>query len=167
MELRYTSLDDRQTAIEDIARLLSRRSGQLIRLLARHARGELSRGMGGLLAGLEEGPQRITQLAEREGLAQPTVTRMVERLEADGLARRDRDPDDRRIVVVTITPRGQESLDRLRVRYRAVLREHLEGMSDEELRGLVDAVGALGRLVTRLQAGLAEPAGDRDAQGSS
>ena len=81
---------DRASAVAEIARLLPQRNGQLGRLLWRHARGPLHRGMASVLATLGDGSQTISGLAEREGIAQPTLTRMVERLETEGLVRRRR-----------------------------------------------------------------------------
>jgi DNA-binding MarR family transcriptional regulator len=43
--------------------------------------GELSRTEVGLLNTLSTGPRRITELAELEGLAQPTMTSLVKQLE--------------------------------------------------------------------------------------
>src|SRR6478609_3006301 len=117
--------EDRDTAIAEIAQLLPARNGQLGRLLWRHAKGPLHRGMASVLATLGNGPETIGRLAEREGVAQPTLTRMVERLEGEGFVSRERSADDARIVVVSLTPAGQRELDELRKRYLAVLRDRL------------------------------------------
>ena len=45
-------------------------------------------------ATLSDGPRRITELAELEGLAQPTTTILVKQLERQGLVRRERQADD-------------------------------------------------------------------------
>ena len=46
------------------------------------------------------GPVRLSDLAAREGVTQPSMTALVSRLERDGLAERSGDPDDRRAVNV-------------------------------------------------------------------
>ena len=66
---------DREGTIAEIARLLPARNGQLGRLLWRHAKGPLHRGMASVLATLGNGSETIGRLAEREGVAQPTLTR--------------------------------------------------------------------------------------------
>ena len=43
----------------------------------------------------DTGPRRITDLAEAEAVAQPTITTLVGRLERDGLVRRAPDPATR------------------------------------------------------------------------
>ena len=66
--------------------------------MARLLGGELSRSEVGLLSTLSGGPPRITDLAELEGLAQPTMTSLVKALEHQGLVCRDRQADDGRVV---------------------------------------------------------------------
>jgi DNA-binding MarR family transcriptional regulator len=99
------------------------------------------------LANLERsGPQRLTALAVREGVTQPAMTQLVTRLERDGLARRRPDPDDARVVLVTITEAG---LALLRER-RAVRATHLQALihtlPERDRRRIVAAVPALIRL---------------------
>jgi DNA-binding MarR family transcriptional regulator len=141
----------RAAAVSEIARLLPQRNSQLGRLLWRHARGPLHRGMASVLATLGDGSQTISGLAEREGIAQPTLTRMVERLEAEGLVRRRRSEQDGRVVLVDLTAEGTAELAALRERYLAALRERLAGLSDAQLQDLVAASEALVVLIEALR----------------
>jgi DNA-binding MarR family transcriptional regulator len=138
-----TPRDDREALVADIARLLPQRSGQLGRLLWRHARGPLHRGMASVLATLGDGPRTISRLAELEGVAQPTMTRMVGRLEDEGLVARERGADDGRLVLVSLTDAGAAELAALRRRYGAVLQERLASLlrdASDALQVLVDAL---------------------------
>lgn len=148
-----TPAPERDDAIAELAALLPRRTEQFGRVMARLVADELPRGMASVLAAVEHEPQRITAIAAREAVAQPTATRMVERLERQGLVARRRDPDDGRSVMVSITDAGREALGRRRTRYRAVLREHLATLADDDLHALVEASAALQALVDRLHAG--------------
>ena len=141
----------RADAIAEIARLLPQRNGQLGRLFWRHARGPLHRGMASVLATLGDGSQTISGLAEREGIAQPTLTRMVERLETEGLVRRRRSAQDGRVVIVDLTPAGTAELAALRERYLAALRERLAGLTDAQLQDLRAASDALVVLIEALR----------------
>jgi DNA-binding MarR family transcriptional regulator len=138
---------DRTAAIEAILASLPRHNTQLARLLYRQVGGPVPRGMAMLLAALDERPQRITRLAAREGLAQPTVTRMIARLEKLGLAARRPDPDDRRVVVVNITAAGKRELTLLRARYHEVLRASLAKMDDADIAALARGAEALQALI--------------------
>ena len=74
---------------EYLATQLPSRLALLTRLLAREAlHGELTQTEVGLLRTLEGGQRRISELAELEGLAQPTTTLLVKRLEESGLVSR-------------------------------------------------------------------------------
>lgn len=54
------------------------------------------------------GPQTLTQLSERAGVAPASMSQSVNRLTSAGLAVRMPDPDDRRRVLFSTTPEGNE-----------------------------------------------------------
>src|ERR1700730_1493162 len=89
---------DRLHRIHDVSSELLPRAALLTRLLARQLGREFPRTEVGLLNTLSSGPRRITELAELEGLAQPTMTLLVKRLEQRGLVDRQRQADDGRVV---------------------------------------------------------------------
>jgi len=141
----------RAEVIAEVARLLPQRNGRLGRLFWRQARGDLPRGMTSVLATLEDGPETISRLADKEGTAQPTLTRIIQRLEADRLVRRAASPSDRRVVVVELTPDGEAELAATRARYLGVLTERLDHMTDEQLERLLAASLALQELLDALR----------------
>src|SRR4051794_15112405 len=57
---------------------------------------------------VREGPHRLTDLAAGEGVAQPGMTQLVTRLERDGLVRRASSATDGRVVLVEVTPAGEQ-----------------------------------------------------------
>ena len=78
------------------------------------------------------GPARLTTLASQEGVSQPSMTQLIQRLERQDLVARHADPDDGRVVVVAITETGQSLLDaRTRIR-RERLTALLETLSPDE-----------------------------------
>jgi DNA-binding MarR family transcriptional regulator len=142
---------ERTEAIDLVASTLLGRANRLIRLLMRTGRHELSRTEAGVLSTLTEGPRRITELAATEALAQPTVTQLVDKLEGRRLVSRGRSGEDGRVVLVEITPLGQEEFEALRTELRAIMREALADLPDAELTELVHAADTLGRLIEKLQ----------------
>jgi DNA-binding MarR family transcriptional regulator len=64
----------------------------------------------------------------------PDVTRLVDRLEAAGLAERRRTPDDRRVVFVAITKAGVKLLNRLERPLMGLHRRALTHLSRAELK---------------------------------
>jgi DNA-binding MarR family transcriptional regulator len=111
----------------------------------------LPRGMRSVLFALSAEPLRISQVAKQEGIGQSAATRMVARLEALDLVRRERDAVDRRVVMVSLTARGEAALEDMREQSRRVMRAALRGRTSHELRELADASQALELLIGLIQ----------------
>jgi len=62
------------------------------------------------------------------------MIRMIDRLEEKGLLKRSRCPDDRRLVNLELTEKGQVALPRMRNTARRVLNRFLEGFTKAEAR---------------------------------
>jgi DNA-binding MarR family transcriptional regulator len=137
--------------MEYVSRQLFARASVLARLLVGQIGGELSRTEVCMLHTLSDGPRRITELAELERLAQPTMTLLVQRLEEAGLLTRQREADDRRVVLVELTAAGSAALKEFRAQASKALGAHLAELSDEEIEALAAATETLERLVTVLQ----------------
>jgi DNA-binding MarR family transcriptional regulator len=88
------------------------------------------------------GPLTPSELAARERVQRPTVTRIVFRLEEAGLVARAADPGDGRSSLVSVTPAGRELLAAARTRKDAFLSERLEGLSPED-RATLERAAAL------------------------
>jgi DNA-binding MarR family transcriptional regulator len=138
-------------ALDGLAVTLVQQASLLNRLVLARLDVALSRSEASLLARLESGPQRITALAELDGLAQPTVTLLVKRLEEGGLVRRERWSDDGRVVLVSLTTAGHEALELVRTRYRERLRACFADLPDEDIAALERSTGAMASLIERLQ----------------
>jgi DNA-binding MarR family transcriptional regulator len=64
------------------------------------------------------------------------MTRMIDRLESKGLIRRDRRPDDRRVVYLELTEEGHRAFPRMREVSMVVLNRFLRGFSKAEAQQL-------------------------------
>lgn len=92
------------------------------------------------------GPRRITDLAVVEGVAQPSMTALVNALERSGLVERHRHPDDRRVVLIVLTEAGA---DRVRTRRRATAQmftQLIDKLPEAEATALRYALPALRQL---------------------
>ena len=78
------------------------------------------------------GPARVTSLAVALGLDRTTVTRHLDELEGRGLITRSAAPEDRRSVIVSLTPKAQQSLDKAFMDGRETLRTQLATWTKEE-----------------------------------
>ncbi len=84
------------------------------------------------------GPQavKISEIADRMITRDPDVTRLVDRLIKQGLAQRERDSDDRRVVLVEITEPGLTMLSRLDEPAGEYTEGAMAGLKQAELRTL-------------------------------
>jgi DNA-binding MarR family transcriptional regulator len=153
-EIADTHGNEHAQRLDFVAENLLPRAALLVRLLVRQvADPELSRTEGEVLAILSEGPRRVTELADLQGLAQPTITLLVRRLEERGLIARRTVPHDGRVVLVAITRSGRTTVKRFRARFTAAMRSDLQTLAPAQLAELAEATGALGSLVEQLQQG--------------
>jgi DNA-binding MarR family transcriptional regulator len=103
---------------------------------------------GAMLATIERhGPLTPSELAQRERVQRPTVTRMLARLEEDGIVQRAADPADGRSFLVSLTPHGLELLHEVRSRKDAYLAQRLRELDDEDRAALDRAADVLERLL--------------------
>lgn len=86
---------------------------------------------------------RVGEVAARVGLAFPSASRLVGRLEAAGLVRHDRDPDDRRASQVVATERGRRVTRSVIERRRAAIADALRaaGPFDEDVSSAIERLG--------------------------
>jgi DNA-binding MarR family transcriptional regulator len=78
------------------------------------------------LAGSPEGSLRMHDLADHVHLTQSALSRLISRLESDGLVDRCVCVDDRRSVITAITDGGRQRYQEARVTQRAILRQDAE-----------------------------------------
>jgi DNA-binding MarR family transcriptional regulator len=82
-----------------------------------------------VLRRLARQPQSLSQLGTELTLAPPSVTRLVDRLEARGLLQRNRDDDDRRKVLASLTDAGRRLVSTLPFIEGAAIRTAADRMS--------------------------------------
>jgi DNA-binding MarR family transcriptional regulator len=93
------------------------------------------------------GPITLGQLAIRERVTPPSITRMVASLEERGLVRREADPTDRRIARISLTADGTRTVQRTRTRKTAYLAKRLRKLDESELAVVRQALPVLERLL--------------------
>ena len=132
----------------DLAVRLRLAIARTARRLRQEAGAELSPSQTAALATIDRhGPLTPSELAVRERIQRPTVTRIVARLEEGGLVQRARDPQDGRSSLVALTPAGRELLARGRTRKDAYLARRLRDLDAEERATLQRAAAILERLL--------------------
>jgi DNA-binding MarR family transcriptional regulator len=95
------------------------------------------------------GPQRVTDLAQLEGVRQPTCTGMVNAMEAEGWVLRRVDEADKRVVLIELTKAGHSILEAMSKARAAVLDRYLGTLSQTEREALASALPGLSKLIER------------------
>jgi DNA-binding MarR family transcriptional regulator len=98
-------------------------------------------------------PHRMspTELSEILVRSSGGVTQILDRLERTGLVARAPDPDDRRKVVVQLTPDGVRTADNANATYMQERERLLDGLSNDEVDQLDAAVTRLLEVLTAVR----------------
>ena len=95
------------------------------------------------------GPLTLGALADHERVAPPSITKVVAKLEAEGLVQRTTDPSDRRVTHVATTPAGRTLISETRRRKTTWLTGRVRELPEDELARLADALDVLDHLVAQ------------------
>lgn len=109
-----------------------------------------------VLIHLEDAPGglRMADLAEQILFSKSGFTRVIDKMEAEGLVRRDRPEDDRRVVLVTLTDAGREAMEHARRFHRHHIEQlFAKHLSDADVRALARALGKVSAAVRPLRPG--------------
>lgn len=133
-------VDVYQGVLHDVVAILGDRAG-------------IDSGVFSALAYLERAdPRHQLAMSELQRLlhprySQPGLSRLVQRMEADGLVERRRDPADGRAAILVSTRTGRRAYERANSAYRAAVQEHFgRHLDDGDAAILADAFG---RIVAR------------------
>jgi DNA-binding MarR family transcriptional regulator len=102
---------------------------------------------------LELGSAPVTTWAESVGASASSMTGLLDGLASEGLVRREHDSADRRKVLITLTPKGTRTAQRIRSRFERRWTRYCEGIPAEELRR---ATEVLQRVLERMGPDLAK-----------
>ncbi|MFF0576074.1 MarR family winged helix-turn-helix transcriptional regulator [Streptosporangium saharense] len=132
---------------DELAESLSKELRHLVLLLRRAVAGQpVTSQQYAVLGSLEDGPRRMTELAEEHGVQLPTMTVQINRLEEPGLVARGADPTDARVRTVELTDEGRARLVAVRRVRIAYLGDRLDTLTPAEREAVAAALPALAKL---------------------
>jgi DNA-binding MarR family transcriptional regulator len=136
---------------EEIADLLHSAAIRLLRLVRVQdtASGIAPARLSALSVMVFGGPISLRNLAGAEQVRPPTMSRIVDALEAQGLAVRRTDPNDRRAVLIAATAKGTSLLKQGRKRRVRFLASQLSGLTAAELAHTEQALLAIQKALQR------------------
>jgi len=106
-----------------------------------------------------QGPSRMSDIASVTGVTLPTATGVVDNLVRKAFVVRENDPQDRRLVICRLSPRGQELINKLWTSGRFQMENLLDGLEPEQLEKAREVAQMLLENVTRKAAGAVEGGG--------
>lgn len=122
--------------------------GRLHRRFSRRAVGGLTPSQLSVLVTVEQhGPLRLGDLATREVITPPTVTRLVSSLQDRSLVDRVTDPEDGRAALIEISQAGVTLLEEIRRERTAFIAQRLSSLEPEQRAQVADAVMLLEQLI--------------------
>ena len=105
-----------------------------------------------LLAFAPQGAVSMGELSASMELANSTMTRMVDQLVRKGLVQREPDDADRRVILVSLTPQGQEMQHALRTEFQEFFELVLQEIEEDERATVVDALEKLVNVIEQVAA---------------
>jgi DNA-binding MarR family transcriptional regulator len=92
---------------------------------------------------IDDGERTTSNLAARQRVSVPTISRQVDCLVSKGLLMRSRDENDRRIILLELTQNGKELLDTLTENTRQWLGQSIESLDAAEIEEISDSLERL------------------------
>jgi DNA-binding MarR family transcriptional regulator len=141
----------RNSATEDLADRLHSTAIHLLRLVRGQdaAAGVGPAQLSALSVLVFAGARSLNELARAEQVRPPTMSRIVDALEAQGLARRRPNQQDRRALLIEATEKGGQVLKSGRKRRVKFLAARLRRLSAAELMQIENAIQAIQKLIHR------------------
>jgi DNA-binding MarR family transcriptional regulator len=92
---------------------------------------------------LKVGNLTMNELSEKMNLDSSTMTRVIDKLVRDELINRDRDNSDRRVVVVSLTEKGNKAATELSSSVNEYYRKIVQGIPEGEVLDILQSVSKL------------------------
>lgn len=105
----------------------------------------------GMLLGMLNhfGEMKVSDLSEKLGLSNSTVSGIIDRLEKQGLVERIRTNEDRRVVMVSVTPEYKRNIKEHFEEIKAGFELMMSSATDEELDTILEGLSTLKRIMDR------------------
>jgi DNA-binding MarR family transcriptional regulator len=132
---------DEQTELAARLRLVVGRLHRRIRIDGRESVPPLQ--LSALATVEQHGPLRLSELARREAVTAPTMSRVLAALDEQGLVIRTPDPHDARGVQIVLSEQGAARLAEVRSHRTALVARRLARLSEDEQARIAAALPAL------------------------
>ncbi|WP_368490914.1 MarR family winged helix-turn-helix transcriptional regulator [Clostridium sp. BJN0013] len=106
-------------------------------------------GTQGMLIGIlhRHGQMKISDLSEKMGLSNSTVSGIVDRLEKQGLVKRIRSKTDRRVVYISVTEKFKKSFHHNFCEIEKKFEDIIDGVPSHEIDKILEGLNLLEKLI--------------------
>ena len=91
----------------------------------------------------------VTELAEKMTVKPSAITAMIDRLEQNNFAERERDEKDRRVVFIRISKEGRKVLKQAGEKRKEILINYLQQLEEDEITALVAINEKLAHIISK------------------
>ena len=95
----------------------------------------------------KNGKQKVSDISEKMGLSDSTVSGILDRLEQKGIIKRKRNEDDRRVVKIYLSKGSQEICQEFHRKKEEYFAHLLKELSEQEINDIVKGLEILNRVV--------------------
>ena len=95
----------------------------------------------------KNGEQKVSDISEKMGLSDSTVSGILDRLEQKGIIERKRNKDDRRVVKIYLSKGSQEICQEFHRKREEYFTHLLKELSEQEINDIIKGLEILNRVV--------------------
>jgi len=95
----------------------------------------------------KNGKQKVSDISEKIGLSDSTVSGILDRLEQKGIIERKRNKDDRRVVKIYLSNGSQEIFQEFHRKREEYFARLLKELSEQEINDIINGLEILNRVV--------------------
>ncbi len=105
----------------------------------------------GMLMGIlaRYGEMKVSDLSQRLGLSNSTVSGIIDRLEKQGLVERTRSTEDRRVVYVSVTPKFKDTFQKHFKEAEEKFEKLISRTSPQDLNKIIEGLEALKKILEK------------------
>jgi len=100
----------------------------------------------------EQGRTIPSRISDVTGVSSARVAMVLNSLEEKGMITREIDVEDRRKIIVRITPKGTDHLEEWQKKHIEDIREILESLGEDDAKELVRIIGRIAEILSMTQA---------------
>ena len=99
---------------------------------------------------LRNGPSKMSDIGKLLNVTKPNVTFLVDKMEEQGLIRREKDAEDRRIYKICLTEHGNALINEKKASLHQRIADKLGLLSQEEATSFQQAMGTITEILRKL-----------------